>query len=454
MSAQNRKPELEQETGPATTRPGRTGPVPSWLGTIGEPLYRAAIGRRNRAFDAGKGVTKVELPVISIGNLSVGGTGKTPMVMHVLTLLLEAGLRPCVAMRGYRAKHRPTRSQPMLIIDQARMPAHDSDEADEYRRVFPDVPVIAQPDRLAGIRRLLDEPFQPTVDCVVLDDGFQHRRIARDLDVVLIDASRSPFVDRLLPRGWLREPVESLKRAHAVVITHAELLDPQPPGDPNAGTERVAMEARHAAERSAHESLLELTNHVTHVHGKPPVAVTAHVWTGLKLAVSHAHEFAPRLLESEGAVRAGDDLLLPLDELLGSVVTGVCAIGNPTGFTRALRRTLLSDRANPGRLSDLFVLPDHDAFDDAVVRSIARSAGQSESDWIVATDKDWSKLRAVGADRWPCPIVRPQLSLVFRMGRESFDRQLLSAVNVDPEKHDGPIKFRPPPPHEHQPSRA
>ncbi|MBX3385042.1 MAG: tetraacyldisaccharide 4'-kinase [Phycisphaeraceae bacterium] len=434
-----------EQTSPGSAR----GPVPKWLGAMAEPVYRAAIARRNRGFDAGRGVTKVELPVVSVGNLSVGGTGKTPMVMHVVGLLLEAGMSPCVAMRGYRAR-KGRNAPPRLLIEQAREPAHSSDEADEYRRVFPELPIVAQPDRLGGIRALLDKPFQPKVDCVVLDDGFQHRKIARDLDVVLIDASRSPFADRLLPRGWLREPVESLARADAVVITHAELLDPPPGADPNEGAERAIAESGGGTS----ETLLELSNHITHAHGKPPTAVTAHVWTGLKLARSHAARFVPELLKDGRGRVFGDDVLLPLDELLGSAVTGVCAIGNPAGFVRALRRTLLGDRTNPGRLADLFVLPDHDAFDDAVVRSIVGAASANGSDWIVSTDKDWSKLRDRPAEGWPCAVIRPQLSLVFRMGREAFDRRVLTAVGVDPDDPMAPIKFVAPAEGDGEPMRA
>ncbi len=142
-------------------------------------------------------------------NLSVGGTGKTPMVMHVLRVLLERGYRPCVAMRGY-----------------SKSKDGAADETDAYRRAFPEVPIMAQPDRIAGLRSLLERtPAEKQFDRVVLDDGFQHRQIARDLDVVLIDATpgRSVFADRLLPAGWLRERVGSLARASAVVLTHAEL---------------------------------------------------------------------------------------------------------------------------------------------------------------------------------------------------------------------------------------
>ena len=86
------------------------------------------------------------------------------------------------------------------------------------------LPVVAQPDRLEGLLRLFAR-VGDEVDCIVLDDGFQHRRIARQFDVVLSDASRDPFTERCLPSGWLREPVSSLARADAVVLTHAEMVD-------------------------------------------------------------------------------------------------------------------------------------------------------------------------------------------------------------------------------------
>ncbi len=401
------QPRTPARAASTTPRPQR-GPVPDWLGRIGEPLYRAAVTRRNRRYDRNIGVTHLTTPVISVGNLSVGGTGKTPMVMHVLRTLLESGRKPCVAMRGYtrkssrteRAAIRPPRSG--LLIDQLAVTARTpkSDEADQYIRAFPGMPIIAQPDRLAGLRELLEKPFQPTVDCVVLDDGFQHRRIARDFDIVLIDASRPPSHDHLLPRGWLREPPESLRRASCVVITHAELCAPARGEDPD---DQVC------------DSFLDLSGFITHHHGRPPIAITSHVWTGLRRARSHAPD---------------DDDTLPLDHLLSRRVVAACAIGNPRGFLTALERTLRTDRSRPGVLLDRFVLPDHDPYDDAVARSIADAAATGDADAIVVTDKDWSKLRRYPAAFWPCPIIRPELSLVFNSGADAFARELLVAVNA------------------------
>src|SRR4051812_19919591 len=217
-------------------RPPLAGPI----GRLTSRLYGWEIGRRNRRYDAGRGVVRFDRPVISVGNLSVGGTGKTPMVAHIVGLLLEAGHRPCIAMRGYRSQD------------------GRSDEAEEYRARFPSVPVVAQADRTLGLINLFaleHEGRGPHTDCIVLDDGFQHRKIARDLDIVLLDATREPFHDRLLPAGWLREPVESLRRAALVVLTHAE--------------------------SASAETIQWLSGSVGRVRARPAEAVTRHGWAAL-----------------------------------------------------------------------------------------------------------------------------------------------------------------------------
>ncbi len=346
----------------------RRAPVP-FLGRLLEPFYRAAIARRNTAFNAWRGVQRFTdpgarpIPVISIGNLSMGGTGKTPMVMHVLRVLLEHGHRPCVAMRGYS---KSTNGAP--------------DEADAYRRAFPDVPIVAQPDRTAGVRAMLSHCTPETrPDRIVLDDGFQHRQIGRDLDVVLIDATpgRSAFADRLLPAGWLREPVASLARAGAIVLTHAEL-------------------ATGAHLRSLSDAVRGLS--------AAPIAVTRHVWTGLK-----------RRIDAE-------DRMLPLETLLGKRVLGCCAIGHPAAFTASLR-------AVAGKSIETIILPDHDPFQPTTVDRLRNAAQAMNAEFIVVTDKDWSKLRNLPDSTWPCPVVRPELAIVFDSGRQEFDRLVLGVGN-------------------------
>jgi tetraacyldisaccharide 4'-kinase len=355
---------------PDTAEPApRSGPIPGILGRLASRAYAAAIARRNRAFDAGRGVESLPLPVISVGNLSVGGTGKTPMVAHLCRVLLERGARPCIAMRGYSRGGRAG-------------VAADSDEADVYLREFGDlVDIVAQPDRAAGVRALLASASNKP-DVIVLDDGFQHRRIRRDLDIVLIDASRDAFADRLLPAGWLREPTVSLRRASCVVLTHTELATPQ--------------------------ALTRLRGNITASHGRPPIAATRHLWTALRDAQDHA---------------------LPLDWLLSRRILGVCAIGNPRGFTDALKATL-----GPLAPAELITLPDHDPYSAGTVLRITDAAVRTGAGAIVVTDKDWSKLRRLPASTWPCPIVRPVLALAFLDGKAELEQAVLACVPSAPAR--------------------
>lgn len=177
-------------------------------------LYRAAIQARNKAYDWSVFQTH-QLPpnvkVVSVGNISVGGTGKTPMAEYLLNRLLERGARPAYLSRGYG---RGTKGYLRVLPDR-----HDSlavgDEALQVALKFPKVPVAVCEDRVAGARQLLAET---EFDVLILDDAFQHRRIARDLDIVMIDATRPPWHDHLLPWGRLREPVANLSRADVVVV--------------------------------------------------------------------------------------------------------------------------------------------------------------------------------------------------------------------------------------------
>lgn len=366
------RPSIEPARSLKSVRP----PVSPLIGAPLAPIYRAAVGWRNRRFDRGVGVTRLGLPVISVGNLSVGGTGKTPTVMHILGLLVKAGARPCVAMRGYQKRGSG---------------ATGPDEVDSYKRAFPGMPIVAQPDRIAGIRDLIEStPDDARLTCVVLDDGFQHRRIARDLDIVLVDASRPPFEDALLPAGWLREPVESLLRASIVVLTHAEL----------ATAPRLEALALAIARVRG---------------GTPPEAVTRHVWTGLT--------------RSTGAGAQTADEPLPLDWLLRKRVVACCAIGNPQGFLHSLQMALGSDRRRSGSLSGTLVLPDHDPFEPETVRTLTRMAAERGAEAIVVTDKDWSKLRHLPPATWDHrPVVRPRLSLVFDGGHDEFAARVVAAA--------------------------
>ncbi|MBL8765229.1 MAG: tetraacyldisaccharide 4'-kinase [Phycisphaerae bacterium] len=327
---------------------GPAGSLASWL-------YGLEIARRNRRFDAGTGVVRLPIPVLSVGNLSVGGTGKTPLVALLAGGLTAGGIRCVIAMRGYA----PRRS------GGGRGRPEESDEARQYAELCPGVPVVANPDRASAVSAFLASADGSRTRCVILDDGFQHRRLARDLDIVLLDASRDAFGDRLLPAGWLREPVAGLGRAHVVVATHAEMVGP--------------------------DDLERLDRAVRAVRGSGLDGVARHAWRGL--------------VGPEGERGVG--------WLRGKRVLAACGIGNPRGFLLAVREAV----APGGSVIGERALRDHDAFTDQTVDEIIRSARAAKADAILVTEKDWAKLGSVGASRWPCAILRPALELRFDAGR-------------------------------------
>ncbi|MBN1393798.1 MAG: tetraacyldisaccharide 4'-kinase, partial [Pirellulales bacterium] len=188
----------------------RRGPGASLLrGALrtAEPCYAAAARLRNWMYDAGvKKVHKVDAPVVSVGNITLGGTGKTPMVRRLARWFIARGVRAAVVSRGYGSAA-----------------GQMNDEALEMRMLLPEVPHLQNPDRVAAAREAIEKL---DAQLIILDDGFQHRRIARDLDIVLLDALNPFGFDRVFPRGLLREPLSGLRRADAVVLSHADLIEP------------------------------------------------------------------------------------------------------------------------------------------------------------------------------------------------------------------------------------
>ncbi len=347
---------------PAGGQNALRAPLPGPLGRAASWFYRRAIGRINARFDAGRGVVTLDRPVISIGNLSTGGTGKTPMVMRVLRWLREAGHDPCVAMRGYASRV-----------------GANSDEALEYAQAFDDLPVVARPDRTGGLIELFGTPRGERVDCVVLDDGFQHRRLARALDVVLLDSTRSPFEDALLPAGHLREPVPSLARAGAIVLTHAQAAHPD-----DVSTLRVRVHA---------------------LCPRAVVGVARHAWSGL--------------VDARGG-------FAPVVALRGRRVGVACAIGNPDAFIAMARDAL-------GEPGGVLRLRDHDPFGPASMERLWSMLRDARAEALLVTQKDWSKLARVPQDRWPCPVYRPRLDIAFDAGEGDLRRAVLEAARQAPD---------------------
>jgi tetraacyldisaccharide 4'-kinase len=315
--------------------------------------YGVGVWWRNRRFDHGRDVHSAGVPVISIGNLTVGGTGKTPCAEYVARLLRQHDLRVAVLSRGYGSA------------------AGRNDEAMVLEENLPDVPHYQGRDRVELARTAVEES---ETEVLVLDDGFQHRRLARDLDVVLVDATDPWGGGYLLPRGGLREPKSNLRRAGFVVLTRCDSAD--------AGVvEAIEREIRGLAPR---------------------------VGTGRTI-------HAP--LELWNGERAE-----PTTVLSGRAVGAVCGIGNPEAF-RATVRTLGAD------VRDFRAYPDHHAYGRTDVDDLREWAGRLPPDaWVVTTQKDWVKLRV--ADLGGRPLWAVRVGLQFVQGKDEFDRAVLAAARV------------------------
>jgi tetraacyldisaccharide 4'-kinase len=281
--------------------------------------YGAAIRGRNLGFNQGWiRSTRVDRPVISVGNLTVGGTGKTPVVEWVARWFREHGRRVAILSRGYGSEDGP------------------NDEALVLEENLPDVPHLQGKDRVAlakiGIEELDAELF-------VLDDGFQHRRLKRDLDIVLVDAL-NPFGNgRLFPAGPLREPISSLRRAGLILLTRADEVD-QPTRD------RLKTEVERWAA------------------GTPIGTVSFPA------------------IELQGLGRAS----LPVAGLVGRQVASFCGIGHPEAFHRTVERLgakILATRT----------FPDHHPYRGADIEDLARWGRECGAEILVTTQKDLVKIR-------------------------------------------------------------
>jgi tetraacyldisaccharide 4'-kinase len=295
-----------------------------WGLRAAEAPYTLAVGWRNWRFDAGHAaVARVDVPVVSVGNLTWGGTGKTPMVEWLARWFTERNVRVTIVSRGYRG------------VD-----GQDNDEARELKQKLPGVPHLQNPDRVSAARAAVTGLAS---ELIVLDDGFQHRRLARDLDIVLLDALEPFGYNHLVPRGTLREPPSGLARADVIGLTRSDMVD--------EGIRRTVRER--AAQLSPRAAWIELTHQ-------------------------------PRSLWSITGSR------FEIDYLAGKSIAAFSGIGNPTAF----RRTLV---ACGYRIAGFQEYPDHYAYSVADVESLGawvRTLPAIKA--VVCTDKDLVKM---GVDR-------------------------------------------------------
>jgi tetraacyldisaccharide 4'-kinase len=279
-----------------------------------ERLYAGAVAIRSQLYDSGRAkVYPAAVPAVSIGNLSVGGTGKTPMAAWFAAALRARGAHPAIVLRGY-----------------------GGDEADVHRILNPDVPVIVDADRVLGVRHAADAG----ADLAVLDDAFQHRRLARVADVVLVSADRWTANHRLLPAGPWREPMEAIRRATLVIVTRKAADDEQ-----------------------------------------------VNALCGLVAALAPAVPVCSIRLAADALVRVGDGERMEIGALQGRAVHLIAAIGDPGALVRQL------EEAGATVTADLF--RDHHALTGPEIATIATGIGPKIL--AVCTLKDAVKM----GDRWP-----------------------------------------------------
>jgi tetraacyldisaccharide 4'-kinase len=176
-------------------------------------LYGLGVRFRNWLFD--KNIRKsvlFEVPVIGIGNLSAGGTGKTPMAEYVLQLLLQNGYKPAMLSRGYKRQ-----SKGYQVVKPYSSAAHVGDEPYQVKKKMPEVVVAVCEDRPTGIKKIKED--HGDVNVIVLDDSYQHRSVKPGFNILLTDYNKPFYEDLLLPAGMLREPRSSKERANVIIVT-------------------------------------------------------------------------------------------------------------------------------------------------------------------------------------------------------------------------------------------
>lgn len=329
-----------------------------WLASY---AYGGAVCLHNKAYEWGlKTIHRAPLPVVSVGNITTGGTGKTPFCAWMARWFRARDYRAVFVSRGYGAD-----------------PGQLNDEALVLEQLCPDVPHLQHPDRVASVRIAREELASQVA---ILDDGFQHRRLARDLDIVLIDATVPWGYGYLLPRGLLREPLVALRRAQVVVMTRVDQVSPTQLGD--------------------------ITRRIQKIRGA----------SGLVYVRYSPHQ----LVNASGEICRWESL--PLGPKLA-----FCGIGNPAAF-----RDSLQTQGVTVSEQHWHVYPDHHPYSRLDVEQLERWAETSGGVAALCTQKDLVKLGMTHLGGLPLWAVE-QTTDILR-GEEILNQHLESiAAKIPPD---------------------
>lgn len=330
-------------------------------------LYKEGIRLRNLLYDCGIFKTrKVECKVISIGNITVGGTGKTPMVIMLANLLKEHGYKPAVLSRGYGGKNRNSIN---VVSDGSRIFMKHDEAGDEPMLIagsVNDIPVITGRERYLTGKYAVDHMG---ADILILDDAFQRRSLSRDIDIVLLNDKR-PFGNGfLLPRGTLREPAKALNRADVIVLTSSD-----------REVEEIAID-----------------------RGLPPVPI----FRGYH--------------RPKDLVKGSSVDIYPLEYLKGKKVCAFAGIAEPESF----KRTIIS---LGGEVVAFVRFPDHHRYTERDLKEIRSESLNHSSEIIITTEKDGIKL--TGFPDFLCNIYMLRIEMEIIDRDREFEDIIMSKLPI------------------------
>jgi tetraacyldisaccharide 4'-kinase len=325
--------------------------------------YMLVIKLRNFLYDKSFFKTHhCDTTVICVGNITLGGTGKTPLVIWLCKLLQQHNVPCAILTRGYKTTQNPKPGTQNL-----------SDEPAILTESCPQAKVIVNPDRIAGASEAI---HNFGVKVLIMDDGFQHRRLGRDLDIVTIDATRPFGYEKIFPAGLLREHMSSLKRAHAVIITRSDQIA---------------------------EPELDRIEH--------------------KLKTFNPDLILARSIHTAVCVRTYDNKNIDIEYLNGKKLFAFCGIGNPDAFFNTLR-------ALGAKLAGSKIFNDHYLFTEACLDDIYKHAQHAEADMILTTQKDWTKIGRLTVDIQDIPLAYLVVDLKFIAGEDKL-RSLINHTLKD-----------------------
>jgi len=322
---------------------------------------------KTRIFFYRKGILKsfrLPVPVISVGNITMGGTGKTPVVEYIAKYLQGKNKKIAILSRGYAANIRQENSLSINSIC--------NDEYLLFKENIPDIPNLLNKD---GVKSGLEAIKHFQAEYLLLDDGFQHLRLARDLDIVIIDALNPFGYEHVVPRGMLREPLEELKRADMIILTHVDQCN--------------------------HDKIEFIIERLRKIVRDIPVVETIHKPTRLE-----------SIIGSES---------VEITYLHDKKVFAFCAIGNPVSFRKSIESL-------GAELLGFHEFSDHHLYTPSELRELNIEAQKIAPDAIIITQKDKVKIKNT-CNLWDFPLYALKMEICIVKGNEIFENKINALLN-------------------------